>query len=117
VPQVRDRLAVLESPVAPPIAALFNAARAWSIAHRHDPEFLTDALLLAVLSADAGFGAACAALGFPHELLERALTKSPAPSEAEQQFAVFELPTTTAEVDAARILDASFNRAREAARV
>ncbi len=75
VPQARDRLAALESPAAPPIAALFNAARDWSLAHRHDPEFLTDAFLLAVLTADATFRATAAALGFPPEVLERTLTK------------------------------------------
>ena len=34
------------------ITVLFNAARSWSIAHRHDPEFLTDAFLIAVLRAE-----------------------------------------------------------------
>ena len=75
VPQVRDRLAGLESPAAPPIPTLFNAARAWSLAHRHDPEFLTDAFLIAVLTAEKTFHASVAALGFPPELLERTLTK------------------------------------------
>jgi thiamine-phosphate pyrophosphorylase len=118
VPQVRDWLAVADSPVAPPIGALFNAARDWSLAHRHDPEFLTDAFLLAVLWADGGFRAACAALGFPPEELERALTKTRgAPQPEAPPEAVFELPNATAEVDAARVLDANFNRAREAARV
>ena len=75
VPQVRDRLAGLESPPAPPIPALFNAARNWSLAHRHDPEFLTDAFLLAVLTADATFRATATALGLLPEVLERTLTK------------------------------------------
>ena len=117
VPHVRSQLAELESPPAPPLTALNNAARAWSIAHRHDPALLTDAFLIAGLVAVAGFRAACAAHGFPPELLERTLTKSTAVTEPEPEFAVFELPDTTAEVDACRIIDANFNRAREAARV
>jgi thiamine-phosphate pyrophosphorylase len=118
VSAVRDRLASSFSPPAPPISALFNAARAWSLAHRHDPEFLTDAFLLAVLTADPGFQTACAAVGFSPELLERQLTESAAPQEPElQPSAVFELHPVTAEMDVARILDANLNRAREAARV
>jgi thiamine-phosphate pyrophosphorylase len=117
VSQTRERLATADSPPAPPVAALFDAARDWSLAVRHDPEFLTDAFLLAVLSADAGFRAACTALGFAPERLERALTKPVAAQEDESPGGVFALPDTTAEVDAARVLDANFNRAREAARV
>src|SRR5438105_13730753 len=75
VSRAREQLAALESPPAPPVVALFNAARNWSIAYRHDPEFLTDALLLAVLKADAGFRATATALGFAPAILERALTK------------------------------------------
>ncbi len=83
----------------------------------HDPEFLTDAFLLAVLAADAGFRAACAAIGLSRERLERELTTPAAPREAESEYGSFELPATTAEMDAARVLDANLNRAREAARV
>jgi len=149
IADVRDRLASLESPPAPPVTALFAAARDWSIAHRYDPEFLTDAFLLAVLTADPSFRATAAALGCSAERLERILTKRPdsesSPSAAlapvlsesgekrDGPFpaspragtrgpnpgseAAFLLPDPTAEIDAARVLDASFNRAREAARV
>ena len=118
VSQIRERLTTAESPPAPPVVALFNAARDWSIAVRHDPEFLTDAFLLAVLSADAGFRAACAGLGFALEKLERCMRLKPAAlQEDTSSGAAFALPDTTAEVDAARVLDANFNRAREAARV
>jgi thiamine-phosphate pyrophosphorylase len=119
VPEVRERLVATPSEPAPPVHSLFSAARAWSITHRHDPEFLTDAFLIAVLSADAGFRAAAGALGFPPELLERTLTQQAgsAVQEAEQHGAVFEMPDTKAEADAARVLDANLNRAREAARV
>ena len=159
VPHIRERLAATESLPAPQITGLFNAARNWSIAHRHDPEFLTDAFLLAVLTTDAGFRATAAALGFAPEVLERILTKtvltSPPEGEVDEALragkggefheveeiasppaaskatrhppsgrsktsgrtpTVFE-PNATSDADAARILDASFNRAREAARV
>ncbi len=169
VPTTRDRLAQAQGPPAPPVTVLYTAARNWSIAYRYDPEFLTDAFLLAVLRADAGFRATATALGFAPEVLERALgirreepnslspfpgkegggagsdepsplsglstshpthshfgTSSHAsppsfPGKGDGGFgssdAVFAPPDTTAEVDAARVLDASFNRAREAARV
>ena len=146
ISDVRERLASLESPPAPPVTALFAAARDWSITHRHDPEFLTDAFLLAVLSVDIGFRSAAAAFGCSVELLERILTKRPesesSPSLAPVlreasgtgglvtaslqaglqspnpgEGAIFHLPDPTAEIDAARVLDANFNRAREAARV
>lgn len=118
VPAVRERLGAGDSPVAPDVSVLFNAARAWSIRHRHDPEFLTDAFLIAVLNADHGFRAEAAALGCDPERLERALVRSEAPPpEPETEAAVFAVSDAAAEVDAARVLDASFNRAREAARV
>jgi thiamine-phosphate pyrophosphorylase len=129
IPQVRERLAAVESTPAPPVHALFNAAQVWSIAHRHDPEFLTDAFLLAVLSADTDFRGTAAALGFPPELLERMLTHSAEETHSNPTLVskegvwggssepTFALPNPTAEIDAARVLDVNFNRAREAARV
>lgn len=124
VPALRDSLRAVESPAAPEVSALFDAARAWSLAYRHDPEFLTDAFLIAVLRADAAFRVQASALGLAPEVLERTLTKSaggaglPTGECAEEvPPAAFELPDATAEMDAARVLDASFNRAREASRV
>ena len=152
VTAARERLAALATPPAPEVSTLFNAARAWSLTHRHDPEFLTDAFFITVLKADAGLRAAAAALGFAPEVLERLLSphasgtnlqideaaqnadlQTPHPSHlrgtglqtgAEAHGSgepchegLFEGPDATAEIDAARVLDASFNRAREAARV
>lgn len=118
VPAVRDALAAGGSPVAPEVSALFNAARAWSLAHRHDPEFLTDAFLLAVLTADPGFRAQAAALGCAPERLQQILVGAETPAdEPASEPVAFALPDVAAEVDAARALDAGFNRAREAARV
>lgn len=119
VPAVREQLGAYESPVAPDVSVLYNAARAWSIAHRHDPEFLTDAFLIAVLRAHPDFGTECARLGFDARRLEQILIRSeqqPQP-EAVTEVVEFAITDPTAEVDAARVLDASFNRAREAARV
>jgi thiamine-phosphate pyrophosphorylase len=72
-----------------------------------------------VLTADAAFRSAAGALGFPPELLERTLAQQAgsAVQEPEPPGAAFELPDATAEADAARVLDANLNRAREAARV
>lgn len=126
VPLVREQLTAVKSEPAPQVHALFNVAQAWSLAHRHDPEFLTDAFLLAVLTANAGFRVTVTALGFPPEQLERILTQAeektrstPTGSETELRVgnAIFELPDATSEIDTARVLDVNFNRAREAARV
>jgi thiamine-phosphate pyrophosphorylase len=120
---VRKNLGELpDSPVAPPDSTLFDAARGWSLAYRHDPEFLTDAYLLAVLRADPVFTRTATDLGLDADRLERILLGesgklSEATPEAEQSLEVFTPPDTTAEVDAGRVLDANFNRAREAARV
>ncbi len=119
VPKVREQLISTRSEPAPPVHDLYSAARVWSIVHRHDPEFLTDAFLIAVLCADVEFRKTAESLGFPPERLEQTLTQptGTASSDAEPPDAVFEMPDTTGEVDAARVLDANFNRAREAARV
>src|SRR5438067_11327328 len=43
-------------PAAPPTEQLFNAARDWSLAHRADPQFTTDAFLLPVLRSGPPLG-------------------------------------------------------------
>jgi thiamine-phosphate pyrophosphorylase len=119
--ELRLKLAeVADSPDAPADPLLFSAARDWSVAHRHDPEFLTDAFLLAVLRADAGFARTAAAIGLDVARLESILTHNPNPAvvaEPEHKLAVFEPVDVAGEADAARALDANFNRARESARV
>lgn len=121
VEEVRARIEPLTEWPAPPETALFDAARAWSIAHRHDPEFLTDALLLAVLNASDPFRAACARAGLDRGALERLLigsqTEQIALLPTEDDGSAFVMPDAAAETDAGRALDANFNRAREAARV
>lgn len=126
VPLAREHLTAAAAPEAPPDAALFNAARRWSLAHRHDPEVLTDAFLIAVLRCDAAFERTAAEFGLDPDRLEAVLTRGgeppageppPAAPEPEPPLAVFAGPEATAPVDSARVLDANFNRAREAARV
>lgn len=101
--------------------ALLSAARDWSVVHRHDPEFLTDALLLAVLRFDPHFAAAAARCGLDLAALE-AVGHQPGPghdpdSGPSAELAVFAPPAPGNDLTTARILDANLNRAREAARV
>ena len=55
VAEVREVLAALTHAPEASVQKLFDAARDWSIAHRADPVFLTDALLVSVLQADPAF--------------------------------------------------------------
>jgi thiamine-phosphate pyrophosphorylase len=116
---IRIRLReLLESPPSPADTVLFGAAEKWSLAHRHDPEFLTDAFLLAVLRADAAFERTCAGIGLDAGRIEAALIgRHPPESETAPTSVAFELPAQSGAGDASRILDANLNRAREAARV
>jgi thiamine-phosphate pyrophosphorylase len=104
-----------DSPAAPADAVLFSAARDWSLAYRHDPEFLTDSFLLAVLRVDAAFERSCSGLGLDAARLHNALVGK-SESRAEPDLPLAE-PGFTAATNAARVLDANRNRAREAARV
>ncbi|MCE9563296.1 MAG: thiamine phosphate synthase [Planctomycetes bacterium] len=117
-----------DSPESPDEAALFTTAREWSIEHRDDAQFLTDAFLITVLKADPAFERASAALGLDVSKLESILigrteaqpepTAIPAqPPEPAQPLAVLTGPDALGELDAARVLDVNFNRAREATRV
>ena len=120
---IRDDLKKTEnSPEAPAEEVLFAAARNWSLRHRQDPELLTDAFLLAVLRADASFERATAAIGLDAARLESQIqsTIETAPegaSDPNSRLEAFRLPDATNEMDAARVLDANLNRAREATRV
>jgi thiamine-phosphate pyrophosphorylase len=130
--EIRSKLSNFrDSPAAPDEAVLFTTARDWSIEHRHDPEFLTDAFLLVVLRADPAFQREATAVGLEVEKLEAILlgrTESqpeaatlplqPADvAEPPQPLAVLTGPDVLGEMNAARVLDVNFNRAREAARV
>lgn len=120
-----------------PVAALddevlFGAARDWSITYRYDPEFLTDAFLLAVLRAVPAFEREAAVVGLDAAKLEAVLlgrdlptageTAEPAPlpaapTEPATPLAVLVGPDAHDAAAAARVVDVCFNRAREAARV
>jgi thiamine-phosphate pyrophosphorylase len=120
LPDIRHSLSSLPagSPAAPPVPALYTAAREWSITHRADPAFLTDAFLLAVLTADAEFRRAAARLGLDAAQVSVLLTAEDGPvAQPGDATATFVLPDVSAEVDAARVFDANLNRSREALRV
>jgi thiamine-phosphate pyrophosphorylase len=111
-----------DSPVAPDDAVLFRAARDWSLRHRHDPELLTDAFLLVVLRADSGFERAAATIGLDAVKLEANLLRNRESVSGDDsghgfQEGTFQVPDASSEMEAARVLDANLNRAREAARV
>src|ERR1700684_1117575 len=75
VATVRESASALtNAQLSPPEEVLFNAARNWSLAYRHDPEFLTDALLLAVLRADQEFERVASSFGLNALNLEKLLT-------------------------------------------
>ena len=123
VAEIRDRLAkIFDAPIAPPETSLFSAARDWSLAHRHDPEVLTDYVLLVVLRANAEFAHMTADFGLDAKRLEEELIRRDSAievrnPEAGKLFASFDVPECTADMDVARILDVNFNRARESLRV
>ena len=104
VAAVRDALSrsadAGQSP-APETSSLLRDARAWSLAHRADPEVMTDAFLLAVLRAEPGFRQSVAALGLDPDRLE-ALVSSPTtrPTVLEAEASTFALPDRAAETDA-----------------
>jgi thiamine-phosphate pyrophosphorylase len=123
VPIVRECLKALhDAQLAPSDNELFNAARNWSLAHRYDPEFLTDAFLIAVIRANPEFERALATFGLNSILLEQLLHVGTDDQTQEKvqdpshPLAVFAQPDSTGEIDVARVMDANFNRAREAAR-
>jgi thiamine-phosphate pyrophosphorylase len=117
---VRDSLAGLTTAgdVTAAMSSLLTDARAWSLVHRADPAVLTDAFLLAVLRAEPQFRLAVAPLGLDPDRLESLIsTAQTRPTVLPSEASSFAPPDTTAETDAARVIDANFNRTREALRV
>jgi thiamine-phosphate pyrophosphorylase len=144
---VRERLEQLsDATPAPTLATLYDAARKWSVRYRADPAFMTDAFLLAVLTANEGFRAAAAQVGLDaHQLAELMTGEVNSPvawpdapattfdpttrpeaavaqpfipaSRPDEPPASFVPPEPIDENEAARILDANLNRGREALRV
>jgi len=120
VSAMRQRVEQLADPG--PVVALrilYDAARDWSIRHRADPAFMSDALLVAVLTADPGFARAAAAAGLNAGQLVGLTTggvNDPF-DRSEQPAATFTPPDSADDLAAARVLDANLNRSREALRV
>jgi thiamine-phosphate pyrophosphorylase len=119
--QVRQRLIEHTTPAdppAPPAAELFDTARDWSLAYRGDAQFTTDAFLIVVLRCEPIFSQLAATLGLDAARLEAELVSvAPRLEEPVSEPTAFLLPADTANLDTARVLDANFNRAREALRV
>jgi thiamine-phosphate pyrophosphorylase len=114
------RQALIALPFAPslPMSVVYTAARNWSLAFRADPAFLTDGFLLAVLRADDGFRKSVAPFGLEPDRLEASLMSGvERPTDSETDSATFSITEGPGDIDAARVLDANFNRAREALRV
>lgn len=115
--QLVDRIP--DTAAAPAVRALYDAARAWSVRHRADPAFMTDAFLVAVLNADPGFRQAATAAGLDPARLAQLMTgevNNPI-ERIEQPPVTFAVPESVDDLDAARVLDANLNRGREALRV
>jgi len=102
---------------APPDADLFASARHQGLRLRGDPGLTTDLVLVAVVAASEAFAGELAGLGIELPALEAALHRPDVVSSGPATRASFVLPTEPARMDAARIVDANLNRARESLRV
>ncbi len=107
-----------DDPAAPSIDELCRLTSAWSLLQLGDANFTTDAFLLSVLRTEPHFQAIASNLGLATDRIESTLlgttTASAEPESASRPF----LPQfEDAEKDAARVVDANLNRAREATRV
>ncbi len=101
------------------LRTLYDAARAWSIRHRADPGFMTDALLVAVLTVDPTFERAAAGAGLDAARLFDLMTggvNDPF-DRPEAAAATFAPPDSADDLAAARVLDANLNRSRESLRI
>ena len=107
------------SPVAPDSPTLFDRARNFSLSLRGEPDLTTDFLMLAAIASDDTVQRKLARIGLSIERLEAALRiESAAVGEVAglpgEEFVIADAPEVT---NAARIVDANLNRARESLRV
>ena len=120
VESVRVKLSELveSSSVAPDDDSLFEAAHTLSLNLRGDAAFTTEFVFLAALEADAGLAQSLAAVGVDATKLVVAL-RSPTMADEDVSFDgdTFTIADPPAIVEAARVVDANMNRAREAFRV
>ena len=101
-------------PMHPSLANVMILARELAVVHGDEGTISTDHVLLALLTKDDGLRNELQGFGFDHARLEAGIVGTAAPLALEEPLF---LSQPTEEVDTARILDASANRAREALRV
>ncbi|QEL16989.1 thiamine phosphate synthase [Limnoglobus roseus] len=104
---------------APSTDAIYTAAKGHSIRLRGEPSLTTDLVMLAVMMVNDSFRAALERYGIRVGVVEHALRSDmmAAPDTIEQPPAEFVAAEPVDQSDAARILDANLNRARESLRV
>ncbi|MFO0851177.1 MAG: thiamine phosphate synthase [Gemmataceae bacterium] len=105
---------------APADTALFAAAREKAIALRGDAVLTTETVLLAVIDADPVYRHRLARHGVDPAAVERVLLAARTdvePADADDPGPTFTVAEPTEQADAARVVDANLNRAREALRV
>lgn len=117
--RLRDRLPRMAPTPAPEDYQLYSAARAHAIRLRGDPDLTTDVILFAVILAREEFQNDLERNGVSAVAVERALRSDAivAPLEASLPVVEFVAVDPVESSDAARILDANLNRARESLRV
>jgi thiamine-phosphate pyrophosphorylase len=120
VARLRDELPARVAPdqfPAPADPVLYAAARDHALRLRGDPGLTTDLVLLGVVAADDVFAAVLSPFGVRRSELESALHRADVITLPTSSTGVFEFPGQADEHDAARVVDANLNRAREALRV
>ena len=111
-------LATVESselPLHPAFQIIMASARDLAIAHGEEGSISTDHVLLAMLIVNSSLREELEGFGLDFEQLRVSIVGTPAPPIVMETPILFREPTE--QIDAARILDASANRAREALRV
>ncbi len=118
VPALQRHLETFAPVPAPPTHSIYRAAKAHSLRLRGEPSLTTDLVMLAVMTLDDGFRAALERHGVRIAKIETALRSDmmAAPTSVEEPTAEF-VADPAEHSEAARILDANLNRARESLRV
>jgi thiamine-phosphate pyrophosphorylase len=101
-------------PMHPSLANVMISARDLAVVHGDEGSISTDHVLLALLSKDETLRKELQDFGFEYARLETGIVGAASPLAMEEPLFLHE---PTEEIDTARILDASANRAREALRV
>jgi thiamine-phosphate pyrophosphorylase len=117
---VRTALTKNESkwPVAPRDETLFQSAVELAVSLRGEPLLTTEFVLLAVLTADKNFRAVVAEHGISVPEVENRLRSDRVATEAAADAGpALAIPEPREQMDAARVVDANLNRARESLRV